>query len=387
MRTTRFSAPVIFALFAHFVIACGDSSNADSPASNAGAGGAAAGSSAVAGSASAGAPSAGTGGAAAGAGQAGAASAGSGSGGVSAGAGGGASAGGAAGSGGAPGIPDTKVVIYLPNYSGKFADWATKIDFTKMTHLNLAFATATSSNGWSFGGTSDADAKVLIDAAHAKGVKVLISLGGAAQDISIINRYKDAANIQPLAQSLDAFVDRLNLDGVDVDVERGADMKASGNFDEFCDALIKIFRPKGKLVTTALAQYVVEAAGANDPTVKAWLKAFDFINVMIYNPNMGPYTSELNWWNQNQGIEKKKLVVGLGFFGGNEAYRTIMAADPNAWSKNSATVNGKTINYAGVARMKELTAMSKGWGGPMVWELSQDVTGEHSLWKAIQDTL
>ena len=64
-----------------------------------------------------------------------------------------------------------------------------------------------------------------------------------------------------------------------------------------------------------------------------------------------------------------------------------MKADPNAWSKNQTTVNGATINYTGVDTMKQLTTFSKGYGGIMFWEYSEDVPGDHSLWKAIQDTL
>jgi hypothetical protein len=37
--------------------------------------------------------------------------------------------------------------------------------------------------------------------------------------------------------------------------------------------------------------------------------------------------------------------------------------------------------------MKQLTTFSKGYGGIMFWEYTEDVPGDHSLWKAIQDTL
>ena len=93
-----------------------------------------------AGAATGGVPkSGGTAGAAIGSGgSSGASTGGGGSGGAA-----GGNAGGAAGSGGTTGtqIPNTKVVMYLPNWSGSFASWATKVDFTKMTHLNLAFGT------------------------------------------------------------------------------------------------------------------------------------------------------------------------------------------------------------------------------------------------------
>ena len=380
----------LFALFVAastlFAIGCG--SDADpGPAGSAGgaSAGAPAGAGAPGGGAANGAAGAASGGTSNLAGAGGAPAAGAG--GAAAGAGGGGAGAGAAGAAGAAGIPDIKVVAYLPSYSGSFASWATKIDFNKMTHLNLAFATIKDgTNDWNFGGAKDADVTTLVDAAHAKGVKVLVSLGGAAGDISIINRYHTASNIDPMVVSLDALVTRLNLDGVDVDIERGNEMKSDGNFGPFVDKINSTFKPKGKLVTSALAQYVIQAAGS-DAMVNAWLNSFDFINLMIYSSNMNTYTKELAWWSDTKAIPKKKLTVGVGFYGGNTAFKDIMAADPTAWSKNSATVNGKVVNYAGVDMMKMLATTSKGYGGIMIWELSQDVTGEHSLWKAIQDTM
>ena len=243
--------------------------------------------------------------------------------------------------------------MYLPNWSGSYASWATKIDFTKMTHLDLAFGVIKNqnTNDWSMG-ASDADVKTLAAAAHAKGVKVLVSIGGASDDIYIINRYKTEANIDPLVANLYAMVNRLDLDGVDVDVERGGDMKSTGNFGKFVAKINSTFKP-GKLVTAALAQYIMEAAG-NDAGVKAWTNSFDFINLMIYNKNMKVYTDELNWWKTNRGVPKDKLTWGVIFDG---------------------SVNA--------AQVKAYTVASKADGGIMAWELSLDKSG--TLWKAMQD--
>jgi chitinase len=277
-------------------------------------------------------------------------------GGASVGAGGNGGTGGAAGSGGAPSttIPDTKVVMYLPNWSGSFASWATKVDFTKMTHLNLAFGTVNTSNSWSMG-ANDADVKTLAAAAHAKNVKVLVSIGGADDDIGIINQYHTESNIDPLVANLDAMVTRLNLDGVDVDLERGTELKSSGNFSKFLAKLEATLKPEGKLVTAALAQYIMEDAG-NDATISAWLNSYDFINLMIYNTNMNTYTSELNWWKTNRNIPSKKLTWGVEF---TSKLTTDMA--------------------------KQLTTASKADGGVMVWEYSQGT--ESTLWPAMQSVL
>lgn len=262
-------------------------------------------------------------------------------------------AGGSLGAGDA-GIPATKVVMYLPNWSGSFAGWATKIDFNKMTHLDLAFGTITAgTNDWSMG-ASDNDVKTLAQAAHAAHVKILVSIGGADDDIGIINRYQTESNIDPMVANLDAFITRLDLDGVDVDLERGDSMRSNGNFPEFASKLVAKLRPEGKIVTAALAQYIVEAAG-NDATVTSWLNSYDFINLMIYSTDMTTYTKELDWWTK-KGIAKNKLTWGVEF-----------------------------SSRLSVDMVKQLTTASKAYGGVMAWELSQNTAP--TLWKAIQDTL
>src|SRR6185312_2877172 len=141
-----------------------------------------------------------------------------------------------------------RVVAYLPNYSGSYADWAKSIDFSKMTHLNLAFATATSQNGWDMG-ASDGDVAALVSAAHAHGTRVLASLGGGGGDQTVIASYEDAGNVPALVQNLDSFVAAHELDGVDVDIEDPSHLGA--DYTTFVDAVVATLRPEGKLVTAA----------------------------------------------------------------------------------------------------------------------------------------
>ena len=359
-------APVLFALAQP---ACaggndGNSSNlggfnASGAPANTGGGGASGGTVTNGGGAS---PGGVTSGGSAGAAQAGATPGGGDSGGGAAGGSAGAMAGGAAGSanggvgGGNTTDPAVKVVMYLPNWAGSFASWAAKIDFNKMTHLDLAFGTIKAgTNDWSLGAPDD-DVKAIAKIAHDAHVKVLVSIGGADDDIGIINRYATAANIQPMVDSLDAFITRLNLDGVDVDLERGSGLKVSTNFPDFLAKLIAKLRPQGKVVSTALAQYIIEDTGDDASKTAPWLTSYDFINLMIYNKNIDVYTKELNWWTTQRNIPKSKLTWGVDFTG----------------ATNAATV-------------KALTQASKAYGGVMAWELSQDAAPP--LWKAVQDSL
>jgi chitinase len=325
----------------------------------------------------------GTGGASAGTGDAsvGTGGAPTGAAGASGGAGGAASDAGAVSDASPPAPSGVRLVGYLPNYNGSYASWAKKIDFTKMTHLNLAFALATSSNGWDMG-ASNADVKAIVDAAHAAGVKVLASLGGGGGDQTVLARYNDPNSVGPLVDNLDAFLKAHDFDGADIDIESPNNLGQS--FSTFVTLVIAKLHPEGKLVTAAVAQYL------QDSMADATLHAFDFINVMIYS-SLSQTMKDATYYAATKKVPKNLVVLGAGFFGdgGNNeyAYADIIKADSTAWSKDTATVGGTTVHYEGMATTKQIADYAKGFGGVMIWELTEDTFDAHSLYKVIQGEL
>jgi chitinase len=197
--------------------------------------------------------------------------------------------------------------------------------------------------------------QALSAAAHTNNVKVLVSIGGADDDIGIINQYKTASNIAPMVANLNTMVGKLGLDGVDVDLERGTLMQSSSNYPAFVKALISTLRPQGMLVTTALAQYIAQDA-KSDATLMGVFQSFDFINDMIYTTTLSDYSNEASWWTSTQGVDKTKLCLGIEFT-----------------SKMSS------------ATAVQITKASKDYGGVMMWEYSQST--EAQLWPAIQGAL
>jgi chitinase len=251
--------------------------------------------------------------------------------------------------------------MYLDNWSGSFASWATKIDFTNMTHLNLAFAIPDANNNWSLGDTTDV--QTLAAAAHAKNVKVLASLGGGGGDQHVISGYQSASNIAPLVASLDAMIMAMNLDGVDVDLEAPGSMTSGTNYPAFISQLISTFHPEGKLVTTATAQYIVQGQNP-DTAIVAAINSFDFINDMIYQADVGTYTSDAAWWTGSPlNLPKENLVWGLCFDGGGSG----------CGSPDAATVT-------------QITTASKAYGGIMVWDYTDGSVGP-TMWPAVQGGL
>jgi chitinase len=290
----------------------------------------------------------------------------------------------AGGSGGTPTQSGTRMVAYLPDWSGSFSSWADKIDFSKMTYLDLSFANPDASHVLHIGGGGDASLDALIAKAHAAGTKVMISLAGASDSASFSEHYTPQ-NVDTLVSNIDAFIDQHQFDGVDVDVESPENM--GQNYDTFVTKLIAKVRPKNKLVTAAVAEWLQD--GMADET----LLKFDFINVMSYlTYDIG--VKDMKYYNEEKGVPKDKIVFGVPFYGDCKGscdsyllYKDILQDYPNAWQSDRIEQNGATITYTGEATMAKKTQFSKEYGGVMFWELSGDAAAPHSLYKVIQDNL
>jgi chitinase len=282
---------------------------------------------------------------------------------------------------------------YLVGYLGvyKNLDWtavARTLDFTRMTHLDLAFinpptcvGACTAQSDLTLGAnrslTEDA-LKAIVDAAHAHGTKVLMSIGGAGGDRNIMQFY-NAGLSADLTDAIDAYIDKHGLDGVDVDVEQPTQMGVP--FTNFVKTLVAKLRPKGRLVTAAVAQYI--QAGTQDDV----LPLFDIVNVMIYGTYERSVT-DMAWWANVKHVPKEKLTLGIGFHN----YSTLLENYPNAWAVDSVGGgtyrDGAVLTYQGENTVARETQLSAQYGGAMIWELTQDdPSAPHSLLKAIQKNL
>jgi len=289
------------------------------------------------------------------------------------------------------------LVGYFPCYKGvNFSGYANKLDFRKMTHLNLAFGNPPKCEGicnsrsnmdFSINGQTDVDITALVSAAHAAGVKVLISIGGGGGDQMILQFY-NAGLSEPLVASLDKYVKAHNLDGVDLDIEDPSNMGAP--FAAFVQALVDNFRPQGRLVTAAVAKYL------QDSMPDSALHQFDFINVMNYSSYNAAVTA-LQFYSVQKMVPKNKIVLGLPFFAQNsgdskeEDYGAILAAYPNAWRVDmvggGAFDDGQVFNYVGESTMTQEIQLAKEYGGVMIWQLLGDAPEPHSLLRLIQNNL
>lgn len=299
-----------------------------------------------------------------------------------------------------PVTPSKRVIGYLPNWNGSYASWVGKVDFGKVTHINLAFALG-DANG-NLGLASDSDLQTFIKAAHAKGVKVFPSLCGGGGDSKIAPFY-EPAKVDDFVNKIINFTTRNGFDGIDVDVE--APDRMGAKYDTFIAKLKAKAAPLGLPVTAAVAQWM--QYGMSDAT----LRSFDFVNIMSYDAT-GTWTSagahssydqavkDLAYYT-SKGVEKSKLVLGVPFYGycwgscgGGQTstyvlYKDILAKFPNAAGADWIDQGGAKYSYNGTATMAKKTDLAEQYGGIMIWELSGDVatSNGNSLLLSISNAL
>ncbi len=275
------------------------------------------------------------------------------------------------------------------------------VDFTKLTHLDIAFANPMGLDGEL---SVTPHTKQLIELAHQNKVKVSISIGGGLASTTDSERklYFDLigdAKRAAFVQRLERYVDEYKLDGIDVDLEGPAIDK---DYGAFVSDLAKALKPKGKLLTAAVSRWF---GGEQIPNETLGL--FDFVNIMAYDatgpwdPSHGGQHSSLayakectDYW-LGRGVAKAKLALGVPFYGygfgnafnqGGYTFAEITSKYPGA---ESADQIGDTIWYNGIPTIqaKVKYAVDQGLGGVMIWCLNQDGKGKLSLLSAIHDAL
>jgi chitinase len=290
------------------------------------------------------------------------------------------------------------------NYSlntAKTADLNT-VPFDKVTHINLTFFNPDDTLGGNF--TSDLSPLTpFVKAAHAKNVKVLLSIGGGSRHTWYAALLKDDKR----DKLIDGFVNsvlKYDFDGINNDIE-GSDVDE--NYEKFTVGISKALKSNNKLFTASLP-------GNPRPQVTDLaIAAYDYINIMSYDHSgawaptrPGPHASyeqsvtDLENLRTKRGVPDQKLNLGVPFYGkafGPEFtspivsmnYKQIIALYPGAESADEwKTPEGKTIYYNGMPTIKNKVLLAKEKaGGIMIWQLLADDPGPKSLLQVINDTV
>src|SRR5688572_3784202 len=290
-----------------------------------------------------------------------------------------------------------KIVGYYSLQSAMTGD-VKSVPFDKLTHINLWFLNPDSLGNF----TQDfSGLKPFINAAHAKNVKVLASIGGGSSHPYYHSLLKPDKR-PGLINNLISVVLTNNLDGIDVDLE-GSDIDE--NYENFVIDLAAALRSINKMITAAIAVYYKDALSD-----KA-LAQYDFVNVMSYDrtgpwrpEKPGPHSTyahaveDLEYFGTVRGIPKQKMTLGVPFYGYGYGplltspaismdYRQILTEFPEAeFSDEFNMPGGKILYYNGITTIKQKTALAKEKAsGIMIWQLQGDAQGEHSLLQAINE--
>ena len=289
--------------------------------------------------------------------------------------------------------PDFRIVGYFPSWSGDPAD----IQYQALTHINYAFLTPTREGGY-LAMPRPEKLVSLVAFAHAHGVKVLASLGGASDDE--IDAFETIATDPAVAAAfIDntmALVNGYALDGIDMDWEFPS-MKVADEYAALVHSLAERLHAAGDLLTAAVSASAFHGDAIRDSVIAD----VDFLNVMAYDDGYrqpGVHHSSydfafsaMRYWLTDRGTPGSKVVLGVPFYGRSlknrhsRTFKSILAHDFNAPGKD---VSGE-FGYNGFATLRDKTlrlAHNLG-GGIMIWQLAQDGPGDTSLLNAIFDAV
>ncbi|MGL1903983.1 MAG: glycosyl hydrolase family 18 protein [Fibrobacterales bacterium] len=290
---------------------------------------------------------------------------------------------------------DFKNVGYLTTWAD-FNDMVTRTDFTKFTHMIVAFA-YTDAAGNVLVDITQEQMSALVTKAHNAHCRVLISIGGGAADanvwLSVLSDVNRASTISKLIK----FIELHNLDGIDVDLE--GSLVTSDIYNPFVNALAAAL-PEEQDLSAAVGFY-----NANSITDKN-LDNYDFINTMTYDyrgpwrpeePGQhSPYEfalSDLEYW-KGRGLPASKIILGVPFYGWNfdEAgvpswtYKDIVLTYPGAEDTDAIG----QLYYNGQPTIKAKTELAlQEAGGIMNWDMAQDIeySDGRSLLRTIVETI
>ncbi|KAJ1936935.1 hypothetical protein FBU59_004902, partial [Linderina macrospora] len=252
---------------------------------------------------------------------------------------------------------DLAMFGYMPTWNRA---GAANVDFSKYTHVALAFGVPGADGSLSFDGTSYLSD--VVSQLHTTKTKALVSVGGWTASNHFSNILKKNPTRVAFLNSLVKLVADYGLDGIDIDWEYPGHEGNPGNaIDPQNDtknllSFVKDLRSrfdsrfgKGKLIT--LAGSTAPFWGPNGPltNISEFAGPVDFFNLMNYEingswqPTTGPnaplyyqaskgsqvsYDSSIRAW-VNAGIPSKKLLGGLAFYGHGYKASVDMTANPS----------------------------------------------------------
>ena len=293
---------------------------------------------------------------------------------------------------------------YVPR--GPSAD---DLDLTGLTHINYSFALPSKEGNGLEPLAHPDNLKSLVEKAHQSSKQVFIALGGwnigdGSGDDSRFHRIastEEGRNV--FIDDVMALVKTYNLDGVDMDWEYPDNDSSADDFVALMRVLGDKLHAEGKALSVAVVSYDQRLSSIGKVASARGIKKdifdiVDWVNIMAYDdengkiyPNNAHSTYELaeqclNYWIDERGLPAQKAVLGLPLYAkpGYIAYKVLLEQGADA-----ASDSFEKVFYNGTETMKAKTklALKRNCAGVMMWEISQDVKGEHSLVRAMNEAI
>ncbi len=289
-----------------------------------------------------------------------------------------------------------KIAYYMPRQG------MANIPYQYLTHINYSFAIPAPTGDTLLPLKNDSALVALVSEAHQKKVKIFISIGGwsigdGGGNDSRFHKMAETENGRNsfINSTLD-FVNKYNLDGVDLDWEYpDENHRSADDYLELCKSLYQKLHAQNKELTSAVVSAGKKAFGVKEEVYQY----MDWLNIMVYDGDYGPTEIKhhspysmavrcLDFWLNERHLPAKKCVLGLPFYAkkgqGNFGfpYKKLLesGASPLDDYWNGHYYNGK-ITIANKTKLaKDLKC-----AGVMVWEMSQDTSDENSLFKVIHE--
>ena len=315
-------------------------------------------------------------------------------------------------------LTDRRVVAYYPSWI-KSAYPYTKVAYEQMTHIAHAFITPETN------GTLNVPASFLypelVQEAHMRGVKVIISVGGGSGSANFPAMANVPAARAIFVQALTSFCASNNYDGADIDWERPSNVTDRTNFTLLLQQLRAAFDAANPAWTLSSAIGATSWSGQwlDVDQIKNYL---DWFGVMTYDFH-GPWTSHAGHnsplygsasdsegasfgahgsmqYYLSRNVPKEQILMGIPFYnrqfnasqlygpstgGDGFQYSDVQQKLSNGWTRvwdstslvpyllNSGNTQLVTYDDQSSLKFKCDYVAWHGLGGIIIWALGQDL--------------
>jgi GH18 family chitinase len=294
---------------------------------------------------------------------------------------------------------ESSIPVFPPEHPKRVVGYYPEYGISRMPIANIQYDKLTTIIYFSISPLANGDLDVsnidlnhqdeMVNQAHANGVDVFICVGGWDRSAHFSEMASAPTSRANFVAKLTQYCIDNNLNGADLDWEPVGEPNKD-YYSQLVKDLRDSFTPHHLKLTVAVT--------ADGQEIRPWaIQYVDWLNIMAYD--MGYPHSTLdgaiqalnNWENYGfpfYGTPRAKEVLGVPFYGKTanndvNTYAEIMSKfHPQP---EDDKVNGFSFN--GINTIKDKTKYSFGYGGIMIWELSQDTLGSTSLLNAIDETV